>query len=219
MLDRTQCRQSIVIRATNILGDVLKIGDSYQFVNVASTKLLGSNRKNVELKIILIERAPQEHFSKGIPDQLFMGEMQFWKELDFGVESANRSPTLLASITLSGETFFDICQHMCSGSHISQLEVSMNELEWDWDPQGTTIIWDQNSNGGYSNKPISSLNIVFTNFEAKKSSPALNSIQGDFPKKWVGENYRQARCLFLIILVILFFILLFNGVPMKFHSS
>lgn len=45
MLDRIQCRQNIIIHATNIRDDVLKIGDSYQFVNVASTKLLGSNRK------------------------------------------------------------------------------------------------------------------------------------------------------------------------------
>lgn len=144
-----------------------------------------------------------------------MGEMQFWKELDFGVESANRSPTLLTSITLSGGTFFDICQQICSGSHISQLEISMNELEWDWDPQGTTIIWDQNIDGGYSNKPISSLNIVFTNFDSKKSNPALNSMQGEFPKKWISENYHQARYLMLTIAVILFLILLLNSMPIK----
>lgn len=202
MLDKMTCSQSLTIKAFNVAGDALLLGEDYQYVNPSCIELHSNSRKNIDLQITLVERTNKESFPKGCSDQLYLGEMQFWKELDFGVKGATRPPTLCALVFLQNEFFFDICQHMDGESYISKLEVSISDLEWDWDPAGNRVIWESNVDGQFLNKPISAINLSFTHDSSKKSFPILSNQSAEQGAPSSDKDFKVTKMHFSLIVVI-----------------
>lgn len=175
MLDKITCSQSLTIEALNMAGDVLLLGEDYQYVNPSSIDLRSSSRKNVDLQINLLAKKAEEDYPRGYKDRLYLGEMQFWKELDFGLKGANSPPRLCALIFMQEDFFFDICQRILSGTHVSHLEISMSDVDWDWDPDGNKIIWQPNIDGEYLKKPISAINLGINHSSVSKPPSILKN--------------------------------------------
>lgn len=145
------------------LEDTLDIGDDYVFCTNSYLRIHGKNREQVEGSITI--RRLTQHAKEGLAhigfDDDAIGRVDFYPPRISDESWSNMGPTLNYSIYLKDELFELISDRVKNLNAVDIISVSIGNIDWGWEPDGSRQEWKLDPDSKRNIKPIESFDITF----------------------------------------------------------